>query len=129
MVLFLAFIDLRTLPYFCDFRTFLVSNFVYHSRIIVYFKMNYLVSVIYFRINVVQTKDVKVVIFRPLPLSPTQNVKTTVDNFFNFCGSVTCLLLHFIILRGQKPSFIAITLPTSLELIVPNYSVFLLFRY
>ena len=76
-------------------------------------------------------RDVEAVIFRPLPLPlpPTQNVKTTVHNFFNFCGSVTCLLLHFIILRGQKPSFIAITLPTLLELIVPNYSVFLLFRY
>ena len=44
--------------------------------------------------------------------------------FFNFCGSVACLLLHFIILRKQKPSFIAITLPTSLKLIVSNYSVF-----
>ena len=65
----------------------------------------------------------------PLPLPPTKNEKTIVDIFFNFCGSVACLLLHFIILRGQKPSFIAITLPTSLELIVPNYSVFLLFRY
>ena len=65
----------------------------------------------------------------PLPLPPTKNEKTTVDKFFNFCGSVACLLLHFIILRGQKPSFIAITLPTSLELIVPNYSVFLFFRY
>ena len=59
----------------------------------------------------------------PLPL--TKNEKTTVDNFFNFCGSVVCLFLHFIILRKQKPSFIAITLPTSLELIVLNYSVFL----
>ena len=66
------------------------------------------------------------VIFQPLPL--TKNEKT-VDNSFNFCGSVACLLLHFIILRGQKPSFIAIILPTSLELIVPNYFVFLLFRY
>ena len=46
--------------------------------------------------------------------------------FFNFCGSVACLLLHFIILRKQKPSFIAITLPTSLKLIVSNYSVFFL---
>ena len=44
---------------------------------------------------------------------------------FNFCGSVPCLLLHFIILTRQKPSFIATTLPTSLELIVLNYSVFL----
>ena len=59
-----------------------------------------------------------------LPLPLTKNEKTTVDNFFNFCGSVACLLLHFIILRKQKPSFIAITLPTSLELIVPNDSVF-----
>ena len=65
----------------------------------------------------------------PLPLPLTKNEKTTVDNFFNFCRSVACLLLHFIILRGQKPSFIARTLPTSLELIVPNQSVFLLFRY
>ena len=65
----------------------------------------------------------------PLPLPPIKKKKTIVDNFFNFCGSVARLLLHFIILRGQKPSFIAITLPTSLELIVPNYSVFLLFRY
>ena len=65
----------------------------------------------------------------PLPLPPTKNEKTTVDNFLNFCWSVACLLLHFIILREQKPSFIAITLPTSLELIVSNYFVFLLFRY
>ena len=89
------------------------------------------------------TKDVEVVIFQPLPLPYlllsrphlslpfplTKNEKTTVDNFFNFCGSVACLLLHFIILRGQKLSFIVITLPTSLELIVPNYSVFLFLRY
>ena len=37
--------------------------------------------------------------------------------FLNFCGSVASLLLHFIILRKQKPSFIVITLPTLLELI------------
>ena len=85
-------------------------------------------------------RDVEAVIFQPLPillplphlslpLPPTKNEKTTVDNFFNFCGSVACHLLHFIILRGQKPSFIAITLPTLLKLIVPNYSVLLLFRY
>ena len=65
----------------------------------------------------------------PLPLPLTKSEKTTVDNFFYFCESVSCLLLHFIILRRQKSSYIAITLPTSLELIVPNYSVFLLFRY
>ena len=69
------------------------------------------------------TRDVEAVDFQQLPLSLTKNEKTTVDNFFNFCGSVACLL-HFIILRRQKPSFIAITLPTSLELIVLNYSVF-----
>ena len=49
--------------------------------------------------------------------------------FFNFCGSVACLLLHFIILRKQKPSFIVITLSTLLELIVSNYSVFVFLRY
>ena len=78
-----------------------------------------------------QTRDVEAVIFQTLPLSLplTKNEKTTVDNFFNFCGSVACFLLHFIILRGQKPSFTAISLPTSLELIVPNYSVFLFRRY
>ena len=65
----------------------------------------------------------------PLPLPPTKNEKTTVDNIFNFCGFVACLLLHFIILRKQKPSFTAITLPTSLELIVSNYSVFVFLRY
>ena len=101
------------------------------------------------KVNFPLSRDVEAVIFRPLPiplplphlslpfpfplpplpLPPTKNEKTTVDNFFNFCGSVACLLLHFIILWGQKPSFIAITLPTSLKLIVPNYSVFLLFRY
>ena len=64
-----------------------------------------------------------------LPLPLTKGEKTTVDNFFNFCESVACVLINFIILRRQKPSYIAITLPTSLELIVPNYSVFLLFRY
>ena len=84
-----------------------------------------------------RNKDVEAVIFQTLPiplplphlllslpLPPTKNEKMIVDNFFNFCGSVACLLLHFIILRGQEPSFIAITLPTSLELTVPNYSVF-----
>ena len=87
-----------------------------------------------------QTRDVEAVIFQPLPLprplphlalplQQTKNEKTTVVNFFNFCGSVACFLLHFIILRGQKPSFIAISLPTSLELIVSNYSVFLFRRY
>ena len=84
-------------------------------------------------------RDGEAVIFQPLPLlhlslplSPlplTKIEKMTVDNFFDFCGFVACLLLHFIILKGQKPSLIAITLPTSLELMVPNYSVFLLFRY
>ena len=58
---------------------------------------------------------------QPLPL--TKNEKTTADNFFNFWGSVACLLLHFIILRRKKPPYIAITLPTSLKLVVPNYSV------
>ena len=52
--------------------------------------------------------------------STNKKPKTTVDNFFNFCVSVACLLLHFILLRKQKPSFIAITLPTLLELIVLN---------
>ena len=84
------------------------------------------------------SRDVEAVIFQmlplshlslPLPLPPTKNEKMTVDNFFNFCGSVACLLLHFILLRRQKPSFIVITLPTSLELIVSNYSVFVLRRY
>ena len=74
-------------------------------------------------------RDVEALIFQPLPLPPTKNEKTTVDNFLNFCGSVVCLLLHFIILRRQKPSFIAITLPTSLKLIVANYSMFLFLRY
>ena len=69
------------------------------------------------------------VFYQSLPLPLTKNDKTTVDDFFNFCGSVACLPLHFIILRRQKPSFIAITLPTSLELIVSNYSVFLFHRY
>ena len=64
-----------------------------------------------------------------LPLQLTKIEKTTVDNFFNGCESVACVLINFIILRRQKPSYIAITLPTSLELIVPKYSVFLLFRY
>ena len=62
----------------------------------------------------------------PLPL--TKNEKTTVDNFFHFCMSVVCLL-HFIILRGRKPSFTAITLPALHELIVLNYSVFVFLRY
>ena len=48
---------------------------------------------------------------------------------FYFCGPVACLLLHFIILRGQKSPYIAITLPTSLKLIVPNYFVFLFLIY
>ena len=57
------------------------------------------------------------------------NKKRPLTIFFNFCGFVACLLLHFIILRKQKPSFIAITLPTSLELIISNYSVFVFLRY
>ena len=91
----------------------------------------------------VSTRDVEAVIFQPLPpphlslplphlslpLPLTKNEKTTIDNFFNFCGSLACLLLHFIILRRQIPSFIAITLPASLEPIVSNYSVFLFLRY
>ena len=82
-------------------------------------------------------RDVEAIIFQmlllphlSLPLPPTKNEKTTVDNFLNFCGSVACLLLHFIILKRQKPpSFIAITLPTLLELIILNYSVFVFLRY
>ena len=84
----------------------------------------------------VTNRDVEADIFQQLPLPYlslplplTKNEKTTVDNFFNFCGSVACLLLYFIILRKQKPSYIAITLPTSLELIVLNYSEFLFHRY
>ena len=89
----------------------------------------------------VRARDVEAVIFQtlplphlslplpPLPLPPTKNEKMIVDNFLNFCGSVACLLLHFIILRKQKPSFIVITLPTLLELIVLNYSVFVFLRY
>ena len=61
--------------------------------------------------------------------SASTNKKRPLIIFFNFCESVACLLLHFIILRGQKSLFIAITLPTSLELIVPNYFVFLFLRY
>ena len=38
----------------------------------------------------------------PLPLPVTKYEKMTVDNLFNFCGSVACLLLHFILLRGQN---------------------------
>ena len=69
------------------------------------------------------------VIFQTLPLPPTKNEKIIVDNFFNFCGFVACLLLHFIILRRQKPSFTAIIPPASLEVIVSNYSVFVFLRY
>ena len=61
----------------------------------------------------------------PLPL--IKNEKTTIDHFLNFYWSVACLLLHYIILRTQKPPYIAITLPTSLKFIVPNYFVFLFF--
>ena len=87
------------------------------------------------------SRDVEAVIFQtlplphlslplpPLPLPLTKNKKRSLTIFFNFCGSVACLLLHFIILRKEKPSFIAITLPTSLELIISNYSVFLFLRY
>ena len=54
-----------------------------------------------------KNRDAEAVIFRPLPylslpLPPTKNKKTTVDNFFNFFDSIACLLLHFIILRGQN---------------------------
>ena len=38
----------------------------------------------------------------PFPLPLTKNEKMNVDNFFNFCGSVACLLQHFIILREQN---------------------------
>ena len=66
----------------------------------------------------VVTRDVKAVIFQQLPLPLIKNEKTTVDTFSNFCVSVACLLLHFIILRRQISSFIAISFPTLLELIV-----------
>ena len=49
-----------------------------------------------------KSRDVEAVFFQPLPLPLTKNEKTTVGNFFNFCESVACLLLHFIILRKQK---------------------------
>ena len=63
------------------------------------------------------------VVFQPLPLSLlllplTKNKKTTVDNFFNFCGSVACLLLHFIILREQKPLFSCLSLARFLILLL-----------
>ena len=48
------------------------------------------------------SRDVEAIIFQPLPLPLTKNEK------------------HSFILRRQKHSFIAITLPTSLKLIVPN---------
>ena len=65
------------------------------------------------------------VIFQPLPL--TRNEKTTVDNFFKtFVGLQPAFSYTS---SRQKPSFIAIALPTSLELMVPNYSVFLFLRY
>ena len=67
--------------------------------------------------------------FSTASASAKKNEKPTADNFFNFCGFVASFLLLFIILRIQKPSFIAITLPTSLELMVPNYFVFLFVRY
>ena len=47
---------------------------------------------------------------QPLPLPPTKTEKTTVENFFNFCESVACLLLHFIILKRQKPNHILLLL-------------------
>ena len=85
-------------------------------------------------------RDVEAVIFQPLPiplplpylslplpLPPTKNEKTIVSNFFNFCGSVICLLLHFIILRRQKPSFTGITSPTSLELMFQTTLCFFYF--
>ena len=90
--------------------------------------------------NDVETRDVETVIFRPLllphlslplpllPLLPTKNEKTTGDNFLTVwvCSLPSPTLDHF---ERTKPSFIAITLPTSLEHIVPNYSVFLFLRY
>ena len=75
------------------------------------------------------TRDAEAVTFQTLPLPQQKTKKRRLTIFFNFCGSVACLLLHFIILRKQIPSFIAITLPTSLELIAPNYSVFVFLRY
>ena len=83
---------------------------------------------LYFIINLF-SRDVEAVIFQTLPLPQTKNEKTTVANFLNFCGFVAFLPLHFIILRKQKSSFTAITLLTSLELIVSNYSVFVFLRY
>ena len=63
-------------------------------------------------LDVVLRRNVEAVIFQTLLLPPTKNEKTTVDNFFCFGNFVTCLLLHFIFLRKQKPSFTAITLPS-----------------
>ena len=67
--------------------------------------------------------------FRRFRFHQQKTKKRPLTIFLNFCGSVACLLLHFIILRKQKPSFTAITLPTSLEYIVSNYSVFVFLRY
>ena len=41
--------------------------------------------------------------------STNKKREATLDNFFYFCGSVVCLLLHFIILRIKNFFFIAIT--------------------
>ena len=87
------------------------------------------INFVKYKFRISMTRDVEAVIFQTLPLPPTKNEKTTVDNFFNFYGSLAYFLLHFIILRRQKPSYIAISLPTSLELIVLNYSVFVFLRY
>ena len=46
--------------------------------------------------------DVEAAISSIASASTNKNEKTTVDYFFNFCGSVAGLLPHFIILRRDK---------------------------
>ena len=49
------------------------------------------------------TRNVEVVISSTASASTNKKRKRSLTIFFNFCGSVTCLFLHFIILRRQKP--------------------------
>ena len=61
--------------------------------------------------------------FQPYPLTKTKKQALTI--FFNFCGSVACLLLHFIIWRGKNLHLLLLHYPLCLSLLFRTTLCFL----